>query len=299
MKKHSLLGMSEEGFHTIAYSEWGSSDFGLSTVICVHGYSRNSRDFDSLAYYLSLHERHVFCPDIVGRGDSSWFKKSQHYHFNQYLADMSALIARTQATHIDWIGTSMGGLIGMMLAALPNSPIQRLILNDVGPQIPVHALKKIATSAAKQTPFKSLGEAKTFFKTHYSEFGIETETQWDTFTANSVEQRATNLFVCKADPGIKNPKSSFHLISDLFHHPHKALEGILYDVDLWSIWKKVQCPVLVIRGAKSELLTPFIFKKMQRIHPNTELYEIENAGHAPALLNSIELEKIRTWLNES
>lgn len=118
MKKNKFPGISEEGFHSVAYTEWGSPDLELPTVVCAHGYTRNSRDFDALAYYLSMQGRHIFCPDIVGRGDSSWFRNSHHYNFKQYIADMSILIGRTQAQQIDWIETSMGGIIGMMLVQL-------------------------------------------------------------------------------------------------------------------------------------------------------------------------------------
>lgn len=297
MKKNNFLGISDEGFHNIAYTEWGSSDSELPTTICVHGYTRNSRDFDALAYYLSLQGRHVFCPDVVGRGDSSWFKNSHHYNFTQYVSDMNALIARTYDTHIDWIGTSMGGIIGMMLAALPNSPIHRLVLNDVGPQVPIHGLKRLAKYAGNEPDFRSVEEAKEHFKINYSEFGITTEEQWDTFTQNSIEQRGPDLYSVKVDPGIKNPKSTFQIVSEFFHHPHRALEGILYDIDLWSIWKNVSCPVLVIHGAHSDLLTPEIIRRMQRMHPQTEVYVKEDAGHAPALLDIEDHEKIDDWLN--
>lgn len=297
MKKNSIYGVSDEGFHNVAYTEWGSSAPEHPTVICVHGYTRNGRDFDTLAHYLGVKGRHVFCPDVVGRGDSSWFKQAHHYNFTQYVADMNALIARTHAQQIDWIGTSMGGMIGMMMAALPNTPIRRLILNDIGPQIPLHGLRKLAKYIGNEPEFKSVEEAKQYFKANYSEFGILTEQQWDTFTEHSIEQRAAKVYVAKVDPGIKNPKSTMQAVSDFFHHPQKSLEGILYDIDLWSIWKKIRCPVLVIHGVRSDLLTPEIIRKMIRTHPKTEVYEVENAGHAPALLETSQHEIIEQWLH--
>lgn len=299
MKKNSFLAVSEEGFHHVAYTEWGSFDPELPTIICVHGYTRNSRDFDELANYLSSKGRHIFCPDIVGRGDSSWFKNSHHYNFTQYVSDMTTLISRTNAHQIDWIGTSMGGIIGMMLAAMPNSPIKRLVLNDIGPQIPIHGLRRLAKYAGKDPDFKSMEEAKQHFKTNYADFGIENEHQWDIFTANSIEQRAPNLYVSKIDPAIKNPKSTLQIISEFFHHPHRALEGILYDIDLWSIWQQIKCPVLVIHGIRSDLLTSEIIKRMKRTHELTEVYEIKNAGHAPALLNASDHKRIEEWISTS
>ncbi|TAL58834.1 MAG: alpha/beta hydrolase [Legionella sp.] len=299
MKKNSFLGISEEGFHTVAYTEWGSAEPGLPTVICVHGYSRNGRDFDALASYLSMTGRHVYCPDVVGRGDSSWFKKAQHYTFTQYSTDMTTLIARTQAHQIDWIGTSMGGIIGMMLAALPNSPIRRLILNDVGAQIPLHGLKKLAKCVSKTLDFPSLQAAQDYFKLSHSEFGPLTDAQWETLTQNSVEQRGNNLFRVKIDPAIKNPKSTTQFVSDFLHHPHRALEGLFYDIDLWYLWQQIRCPVLIIHGAHSELLTTPIINKMRKIHDQTELMVIEDAGHAPALLDRRQHELITHWLDST
>ncbi|MBL7479380.1 alpha/beta fold hydrolase [Legionella bononiensis] len=299
MKKNIFLGISDEGFHNVAYTEWGSSDLELPAVLCVHGYTRNSHDFDALAYYLSMNGRHVFCPDVVGRGDSSWFKHSHHYNFTQYLSDMNALIARTKAQQIDWIGTSMGGLIGMMMAALPNSPVQRLILNDIGPQIPIFGLRRLAKYAGKEPEFKSIDEAKQFYKLNFSGFGALTDKQWDEFTARSIEEVAPGRFIAKVDPGIKNPKSSVQVMSEFFHHPYKAMEGILYDIDLWSVWQKVHCPVLVIHGTQSDLLTPEIIKRMQRSHNKTDVFEIKDAGHAPALLNTTEHETIMNWLTST
>lgn len=299
MRKNSYLGVSEEGFHNIAYTEWGVRDFELPTVICVHGYTRNSRDFDELASYFSLQGRHVFCPDVVGRGESSWFHQASHYNFTQYVADMTSLIARTQARQVDWVGTSMGGLIGMMLAALPNSPIRRLVLNDIGPQIPIDGLRRLAKYAGKDPVFKSFDEAKLHFQTNYAEFGNLTDKQWVQFTKNSVEERAPNVFTARVDPNIKNPKTTSQILSEFFHHPTKALEGILYDIDLWSTWKDVRCPVLVIHGRHSDLLTPEIIRRMQRVHPDIEVYEKEDAGHSPALLDLIDHQTISQWLDSA
>lgn len=299
MKKNYFIGLSQEGFHQIAYTEWGLFDPERPSVICVHGYTRNGRDFDQLASHLSYNGRHVVCPDIVGRGDSAWFHLRSHYNFSQYVQDMTAMIARTQSHQIDWIGTSMGGIIGMMIAALPNTPVQRLVLNDIGAQIPIHGLKRIAKHAGKVTEFKSLEEAKECFKVNYKEFGITKESDWDAFTQNSVEQKGENRFVAKMDPGIRNPKSTLHIISDFLHHPHKSLEGILYDIDLWYLWKKIKCPVLIVHGVKSDLLTPEIIKQMQRTHENTEVLSIKDVGHAPALVEKYQHEVIENWLNSS
>ncbi len=290
------MGVSPEGFHRVAYTEWGSYAPQLPTVICVHGLTRNSRDFDGLAGYLSNKDRYVLCPDVVGRGESSWFTNPSNYTFPQYIADMNALIARSGADTIDWVGTSMGGLIGMMMAAIPNSPIRRLVLNDIGPQIPIVGLKRLAKYAGKDPVFHTITEAKNYFKLNYEQFGELTEQQWDELTKHSIKYLPPNLHTINVDPGIRHPKSGFQLFIDILKHPHKSLEGICFDVDLWSIWQKIRCPVLVIHGKRSDLLTEEIIIKMRQTHPYIEVYNIENAGHAPALLEEKTQEFIYNWL---
>lgn len=284
MKKDYFLGLSEEGFHKVAYIEWGQAS-SQPPIICVHGLTRNSRDFDDLASYLSSAGRQVFCPDVVGRGDSDWLKNPLHYTYEQYLADMNAMIARTCATEVDWIGTSMGGLLGMMLAAVPNSPIKRLVLNDVGPQISTKALARLSKYVGREPDFSSVDAAKAYFKSIYADFGNLTEAQWDKLTATSIHQVAPNKFISKLDHGVKITPTKSKIAWDVLLHPHKALEGTLFDIDLWQIWRKVTCPVLVIHGQNSNILQPATIQKMQQIHPHTEVIDIPNTGHAPALLD--------------
>ena len=133
MRKSSFFGLGPHGFHRVAYTEWGDAN-NPRVLMCVHGLSRNGRDFDALAEAMQDRYR-VICPDIVGRGESEWLQHSADYNYPQYLADMNALIARLNVSSVDWVGTSMGGLIGMMLAAQPGAPIQKLVMNDVGPYI--------------------------------------------------------------------------------------------------------------------------------------------------------------------
>ncbi len=297
MKKNYFLGLSEAGFHRIAYVEWGMQNNSLP-ILCVHGLTRNGRDFDSLAEYLASFGCHVFCPDIVGRGDSDWLKDPLHYTYEQYIADMNAMIARINTPQIDWIGTSMGGLIGMIMASLPNTPIRRLVLNDVGPQIPVKAISRMTKYAGKDPEFSSMDEAKKYFKIIYADFGSMTEEQWQHFTENSIREIAPNRFTTKIDHGIKRSPAKSKLAWKLVFDPHKAFEGTLFDVDLWQIWRKVTCPVLVIHGSHSDLLLPEIIEKMHRLHPNMETLEIPDVGHAPLLQNPAHQEIIYRWLSK-
>lgn len=297
MKKDYVLGLSEEGFHRIAYTEWGIENHSSVPVICVHGLTRNSRDFDSLASYLMKYNHLVFCPDIVGRGDSDWLKNPLHYTYEQYVADMNALIARTQAKRVDWIGTSMGGIIGMYLAAQTHSPIRKLILNDVGPQISVSALSRLAKYAGREPHFVSIDEAKNYFKRIYADFGDLSDAEWQKFTEDSVREVSPNVYVTKLDQGIKIAQAKSKFAWKALMHPMKALEGTLFDVNLWDIFRKIKCPVLVIHGQKSDILVPATIQKMKAIHPDTELLTVQNAGHAPALLKEEQHVFITEWLN--
>lgn len=297
MKQDYILCVSDEGFHRVAYTEWGKVNSESPTVICVHGLTRNSRDFDALADYLSAQGSHVFCPDVVGRGDSSWLTNPQDYNFKRYIVDLSNLISRTGAKEIDWIGTSMGGLLGIIMASLPNTPIRRLILNDVGPQVPIQALWHLAKYVGKDPEFSSKEQAKEHYKKIYAEFGNLTEKQWINFTEHSVTEPSPGVFISKFDPDIHDFKLSWQSVKEFFYHPHRALEGILFDIDLWDFWQKIKCPVLVIRGSRSTLLLPEHIKKMKRIHSEVDFFEVEDAGHAPALLELEQHKKIRSWLN--
>jgi pimeloyl-ACP methyl ester carboxylesterase len=299
MKTNYFLGVSADGFHRNAYTEWGQPDPNRPTVICVHGLLRNRHDFNALANYLDHQGRHVLCPDIVGRGDSDWFKNPKHYTFEQYINDMSVLISKSSCSQIDWIGTSMGGLIGMMMAALPNTPIRRLILNDVGAQIPIHGLRRLSKYAQTPHQFNNKDEATQYYKTIYADFGQLTESEWTEFSDNSIRLESSGLYTPKCDPDITNNKTHSQFIWDFMHHPHKTFEGVFFDVDLWSIWEHVKCPVLIVHGEHSDILLPEYITKMKKVHPKTDVMEIADAGHAPALLKVGEHEQINLWLNHT
>ncbi len=299
MKQDFCLGLSEEGFHHIAYTEWGTPNPTLTPILCLHGMTRNGRDFDKLAEYMSYLGRHVFCPDIVGRGESSWLKNPLHYSFEQYMADMNAMIARIGAKQVDWIGTSLGGLIGMFLAAMPDTPIRRLVLNDVGAQIPSKGIMRLTQYAGKDPYFNSMEEAKNYYKKVMYDIGELSDADWQRITESSVRQDTSGRFVSKTDHGIMMSHAKSKVAWQALMHPLKALEGSLFDMDWWRIWRKITCPVLIIHGEKSDILTPSIIQKMRVIHPVTEVVTIPNVGHAPALISDEQHEMIHNWLGSS
>lgn len=296
MKTDYFFGLSSGGFHRLAYREWGEPTNPIP-VICVHGMTRNSHDFDKIAKHLSDTGRHVYCPDVVGRGDSDWLKDPTHYSFEQYAADMNALIARTGATQVDWVGTSMGGLIGIILASCDNSPIRRLVLNDIGPQIPVKALQRLAKYGGRFPDFSSVDQATQYFKAAYADFGDLSDEQWRRLAESTIKEVAPNHYVSKVDPGIKYSTSKGAFLWSLLTQPRKALQGIFFDVDIWNLWKNIKCPVYLVHGRQSDLLLPETITEMRKSHPKLETLEIPNAGHAPTLESPLELETITRWLS--
>jgi len=274
----SYLGLSAGGFHRVAYGEWGAPS-GERVAVCVHGLTRNARDFDVLATALAEEGLKVVCPDVVGRGQSGRLADPAGYGYPQYLADMNALIARLDVTGLDWIGTSMGGLIGMMLAAQPNTPLRRLVINDVGPFIPKAALERIGDYVGRDPLFADLDTIEAHFRTVYAPFGDLDDLQWRHLVEYGVVA-AEGGYRFAYDPGIAAPFKG----------------ASLEDVDLWPIWDAIQIPVLVLRGAESDLLLPETAAEMARRGPKAKLVEIPGCGHAPALMDDEQVAIVRDWL---
>lgn len=272
---HSL---SPEGFHRIAYYEWGAKD--RPVVICAHGLTRNGRDFDRLAAALSEHWR-VVCPDIVGRGRSDWLANPHHYSYPQYLADMTALIARLQVEDVTWIGTSMGGLIGMMLAALPKTPICRLVMNDIGARVPAEGLKRLAGYVGKAPHFATLADLKTYLKSIYPSYGIQAEADWDHLAIWGHRILQDGQLSLAYDPRI----------GDGFGDSSKIEE-----INLESVWNMVSCPVLLLRGAESDLFPADVAGTMRYGRDKVSFHEFPGIGHAPTLMTDDQIAVLRNWL---
>jgi pimeloyl-ACP methyl ester carboxylesterase len=258
LRHGSYLSLSSRGFHRVAYTEWGEND-NPRVLVCVHGLTRNGRDFDTLAAALSSDYR-VVCPDVVGRGASEWLADKGDYGYPQYLNDMTVLLARLNAERVHWVGTSMGGLIGMMLAAQPGSPVTRLVMNDVGPFIPAPALELRSISAP---------------------FGPFTAEQWQGLVRSTVRELGDGSIGLAYDPGIAEPLRAM---------PKK-------DVDMWPIWSNVRCPVLVMRGERSDVLTAEVAAQMAATDARVELVELAGIGHAPTLMCDDQIALVCDWLS--
>ena len=276
-RERSYLGLSAKGFHRLVYWEWGAPE-NARVLLCVHGLTRQGRDFDRLASALAAHYR-VAAPDIVGRGQSDWLADKAGYGYPQYCADMAVLLARLGSATVDWVGTSMGGLIGMMLAAQPNSPIRHLVLNDIGPLVPKAGVERLAAYVGKDPRFPNLDAAIAYTREVAAPFGALSEDEWRHLTVHGLRQEPDGSFRLRYDPAIAAP-----------------LQGEIKDVDLWSLWDRIACPVLVLRGQHSDLLLPATAAEMQRRGPKAKVVEIPGCGHAPALMAAEQIALVREFL---
>lgn len=269
------------GLHRMAYLEWGERN-NPRVLVCVHGLTRNARDFDELARDLGRDFR-VICPDVVGRGRSDRLTNKSGYTLAQYVADMMVLLARLEVETVGWIGTSMGGLIGMQLAAQVDSPISRLVLNDVGPVITAVSLKRIAEYVGRAPVFPDFKAAERYIRYVGAQFGPLSDGQWRHMTETSVREREDGSYELIYDPAI----------GDAFR-----VTPLETDVELWPLYDAIRCPTLALRGAESDLLTESVHAEMGMRGPHARLIEIPGVGHAPMLMDEPQRRLIREFLME-
>ena len=306
-RSNHFLALGPHGFHRVAYTEWGNPD-GLHLVVCVHGLTRNSRDFDELAASLADRGCRIACMDVVGRGDSDWLEHKQDYGFSQYLSDAAALLARltappkrvsllrrlqgaSEGPRIDWVGTSMGGLIGMMLAARHDSPIRRLVLNDVGPMVPWNALARLKLAAmGTGTRFASLDEVERHLRDTCAQFGPLEDRQWRRLAEHDSRRGEDGAYTLAYDPAIVNSMRRGGSAGVEFGN------DFLFGIDLWPTWDQVECPTLVLRGAESDLLLESTVRRMQVGGPRVEFVEFRGVGHAPWLMSEEQIGPVRDFI---
>src|SRR5437773_4717982 len=222
-RRRSVQCASPKGLHRIAYLEWGDPR-NRDVLVCVHGLTRSSRDFDELARALCSQFR-VACPDLAGRGDSERLIDPLLYTVPQYFSDMVTLIARLDAESVHWLGTSLGGFVGMALAAQAGTPVKRLVLNDAGPFLPRPALERIASYVGKTPVFASLDEAEQYIRAISAPFGPHSEAQWPFLTENWVRKGEHGKWRPHYDPRIVEP-----------------LRGPLVAMALWHLYDAVPRP---------------------------------------------------------
>ncbi len=267
------------GPHRMAYVEWGDPA-NARVLLCVHGLTRNGRDFDFLARALADGWR-VVCPDVAGRGQSDRLAHADDYALPTYAADMLALIAQLGVAQVDWVGTSMGGLIGMLLAGQPGSPIRRMVLNDVGPVIAADALRRIGDYVGKAPRFADRAEAERYVRLVCAPFGRLEEAQWQHLVEYGTRRCDDGACEMAYDPAIGEP---FRRL---------ALSG---DIDLWPVYESIRCPVLVLRGMESDVLTQATLAEMASRGPRAQTAEFTHVGHAPALMAQNQIAVVRGFL---
>jgi pimeloyl-ACP methyl ester carboxylesterase len=276
-RERHLRSLSPHGFHRVVYDEWGAPG-NPDVVICVHGVGRNARDFDDLAAALADTHR-VLSVDMPGRGRSDWLADPNDYVFPTYLTVLTALIARSGAETVGWVGTSMGGLLGMTLAAQKGTPVARLVVNDVGPTIEPAALERIRGYFGLDPTFATYDEIAQYIRTVSAPFGTLTGAQWEHLTRSNVRQRPDGRWGLAYDPGIAVP-----------------FRASAAPPDLWPMWEAIRSPTLVLRGRESDLLSAATAARMAASGPKPEVVEFAGVGHAPMLLSPDQIDPVVRFL---
>ncbi|WP_034388618.1 alpha/beta fold hydrolase [Comamonas composti] len=261
-------------------------------IVCVHGLSRQGRDFDVLAQDLSRSAR-VICPDVIGRGESDWLQDPSAYQLPVYAADMLALLtlvhAQGEITRLDWIGTSMGGLVGMALAGQPGlplpRPISRLVLNDVGPAIEWSALQRIQGYLGKNLHFPDAEQAAAELYLISQGFGPHDQRQWSALTAPMLRPAGDGGVQLHYDPAIAEP------MAQMTQEQAQAGEALL-----WQLYAQIKARVLLVRGAQSDLLSAATAKAMGEQGPKAHCVEFEGVGHAPTFVAAGQVALLRKFL---
>ena len=269
------------GLHRMAYREWGDPD-NDRVLVCVHGLSRIGNDFDALARAMLPHYR-VVCPDVVGRGRSDRLADPMLYQVPTYVGDMVTLLARLDAKTVHWFGTSMGGLIGMGLASLRGSPISRMIFNEMGPVIAAAAIARIGNYLGRPIRFESMDAAEAYIRQISAPFGAHSDAEWR-FLTEAVMRADGDGWILHYDPAIAAPFKAA-----LEHSPSG-------DALLWHLYDAIRCPLLVVRGEHSDLLSRATHEEMATRGPKAELVTIADVGHAPTFLHADQIAIAKEFL---
>ncbi|MBC8023898.1 MAG: alpha/beta hydrolase [Burkholderiales bacterium] len=283
-REGSVAALGPHGFTRVAYYEWGPRD-AAQVVVCVHGLTRNARDFDFLARRLAQRGLRVIAPDLPGRGKSEWVPTAADYATPLYLAAMTAIIARSGAESVDWIGTSLGGHVGMEMAALAGAPIRRLLLNDFGARVGGTALQRISSYMRVKRRFESVEDLEAHLRSVHAPFGHLTDAQWRHLAEHSAVKTEDGDYRQHYDPAIGRA----------FSWP------LMVDIVLWNVWDQVACPVLVLRGEDSDLLHASTVREMQKRgiagkNGLVRAVEVREVGHAPALMNDAQISIVEEFL---
>ncbi|WP_087724719.1 alpha/beta fold hydrolase [Pandoraea sp. PE-S2T-3] len=279
----SVQCLSPSGLHRMAYAEWGDPE-NPRVLVCVHGLTRCGRDFDAMARAFADDYR-VVCPDVVGRGQSDWLRNAAGYVVPQYASDMVTLIARLGVATVDWFGTSMGGLIGMGLAGLPDSPIRNMVLNDVGPHIDASSLVRIGQYVGIPKRFASMDEAVDYLWSISSSFGPHTREEWRTLSEPLLKADGDG-YVLRYDPAIG---AAFSAV------PAEAIAA--GEAILWASLAAFPGRTLIVRGEQSDLLSRTTLEQMLAHAQHARAVEIPGVGHAPTFVHDDQIQIARRFFD--
>ena len=278
--------ISSKGFHTLAFRDWRCQqnvplDQQKTPVICLHGLTRNSRDFDYLAEALSQ-DRHVICPDTVGRGNSDWLRSYEDYNLPQYNLDVAVIAASAGIQEYDIVGTSLGGLMGMILAGMDRTKIRRLVINDIAPEIPMWALQRLSKYLGENPLFQTLKEVEAYMRDKYA----------------PIQPMSDKNLRKMAKHGVMQTEEGYRLAYDPTIAENYRRYWLLMYFNVWEYWESIQCPVLVLRGMESDFLTEQLMSRMQSTLPHAEFIEFEGVGHTPSLNAKKQIKPIIDWLDK-
>ena len=263
----------------IHYTSWGNPQ--LPAVIAWHGLTRTGRDFDELASALAK-DYFVICPDTPGRGLSQWSNTPEITYTVPFYAKLALdLLDQWQIESCYWVGTSMGGLIGMVVAAIAPGRIQRMVLNDIGPEVPLAAVERIRDYAGLQPEFNALGELEAWLRQVYVPFGENTDVFWQRMARTSARRTDAGKITLHYDPRLVIP----------FQH---------YDgATLWDLWPLLSCPILVLRGEYSDVLLPEHLERMLQENQSAQAITIPKVAHAPTLANAQQIQQVAAFLGSA
>ena len=279
----TLPNLEGNGSHRVSFLDWGDSTAD-QVVVCVHGLTRNAHDFDVLAQALSPRCR-VLAIDMAGRGDSEWLSTPALYNYATYMTDCLAILDNFHLRTVDWVGTSLGGIVGMMIAAFHPGRIGRMVLNDIGAFTPAAGLKRIIDYVAS-TPssFATEDEAKAKLRDIFASFGVQ-ENEWPHLFAHSIKPKDGGGFRFNFAPAILEP-----LRAETKDFTQVA------DVDLSELWEGISIPTLILRGSESDILETESVSAMRAKNLKCQAIEIPGVGHAPTLMSPPQIAPIVSFL---
>ena len=266
--------LSGDEKHRMAYHVWGNPN--NKVLLCVHGLTRRGSDFKTLAQAMCK-EYYVVCPDIVGRGESDRLSNPMLYAVPQYVSDIATLVKKLGVSQVDWFGTSMGGLIGMVYASMPNSPIRRMLINDVGPRIEPEAIKRLGSYVGQPFAFADRADALNRLNEICASFGEHTPQEWEIYNGPMLVQK-DGKWIMHYDPNISVPFASVN--------PIMAKAG---EMAMWHAFKQIHIPMLIVRGGDSDLLSAATVTEMCKVNPYARSIEIPHVGHAPAFVKQEQI----------